>query len=73
MNKNFNPNIWGSYYWFFLRTICLIYPEYPNSIVKKKYYDFFMNFLPIFIPNDIISQNFVKLLNKVCSINWNCT
>ena len=57
-----NPDVWGSKYWFFLRTICLIYPKFPNTITKKKYYDLIHNF-SLFIPNEEISNNFDKLLN----------
>ena len=75
----FDPNIWGSHYWFFLHTISLIYPDYPNTIIKKKYYEFIQN-LPIFIPVKEISVEFSRLLdkypvepyleNKKSLINW---
>jgi hypothetical protein len=48
MIESLNPEIWGPHYWFFLRTIVLTYPKYPNSITKKKYYTFFQN-LTLFI------------------------
>ena len=41
-----DPNIWGPHYWFFLHTLALTYPETPNDVIKKKYYDFYQN-LPI--------------------------
>ena len=62
MIESLNPEIWGPHYWFFLRTIVLTYPKYPNSITKKKYYTFFQN-LTLFIPNKEISNNYEKLLN----------
>jgi len=62
MDKNLNNEVWGPHYWFFLRTICIIYPNYPNSIVKKKYYDFFMNFLPLFLPNEEAIKKYTELL-----------
>ena len=34
-----DPKIWGPHYWFFLHTIALNYPLYPNDISKRKYYD----------------------------------
>ena len=57
------PEIWGPYYWFFLHTVALNYPEHPNNVTKRKYYDLIIN-LPLFIPNQDISDEFVILLNK---------
>jgi hypothetical protein len=59
----FDPTIWGPHYWFFLMTLALSYPETPNSVTKRKYYDFIMN-LPIFIPNHEIGNRFSELLDK---------
>lgn len=58
-----NPNIWGPYYWFFLHTIALNYPNTPNKMIKKKYYDLIMNF-PLFIPTKEIADDFESLLDK---------
>jgi hypothetical protein len=60
---NLDPKIWGPKFWFFLHTISLCYPKYPNSITKKKYYEFIQN-LPLFLPIEEISSNFSKLLDK---------
>jgi hypothetical protein len=57
-----DPNIWGPSYWFFLHTIALNYPNTPNAVIKKKYYDFIQN-LPLFLPDNKIATNFEKLLN----------
>tara|TARA_Y100001980_G_C14448288_1_gene232766 strand:+ start:76 stop:501 length:426 start_codon:yes stop_codon:yes gene_type:complete len=57
-----NPSVWGPYYWFFLHTICLNYPDHPNNMIKKKYYDLIMNF-PLFIPNKDIADMFEELLD----------
>ena len=54
-------SIWGPHYWFFIHSIAFNYPKNPNSITKKKYYDFFYN-LPLFIPDLEISNKFIKLL-----------
>jgi len=59
----FDPTIWGPHYWFFLMTIALSYPETPNSVTKRKYYDFIIN-LPLFIPNHEIGNRFSELLDK---------
>jgi hypothetical protein len=58
-----NPIIWGPHFWFVLHTIAISYPTHPNSIIKKKYYEFIQN-LPLFLPNNNISINFSKLLDK---------
>jgi len=58
-----NPEIWGPHYWFFLHTIVLCYPNFPNAVTKKKYYDFISN-LPLFIPVENIATQFSKLLDK---------
>jgi hypothetical protein len=44
-------------------TIALSYPENPNSVTKRKYYDFIIN-LPLFIPNIEIGNKFSNLLDK---------
>ena len=36
-----DPNIWGPSGWLFLHTITLMYPENPNPIEQKQYYDLF--------------------------------
>jgi hypothetical protein len=59
----FDPKIWGPHYWFFLMTLALSYPETPNSVTKRKYYDFIIN-LPLFIPNYEIGNKFSELLDK---------
>ena len=38
------------------------YPARPNSVTKKKYYEFIQN-LPMFIPVERMSSEFTKLLN----------
>jgi hypothetical protein len=45
-----DPKIWGPPYWFFLHTMALNYPDHPNGVIKKKYYEFFKN-LPEFLPS----------------------
>jgi hypothetical protein len=62
-NFVYNPEIWGPHYWFFLHTIALTYPKYPNAITKKKYYEFFRNFY-LFIPVSSIANEYEQLLLK---------
>jgi hypothetical protein len=58
-----DPTVWGPHYWFFLHTISICYPLRPNSITKKKYYEFIQN-IPMFIPIESISTYFSKLLDE---------
>lgn len=58
-----DPAIWGPHYWFTLHTIALCYPEHPNEVTKKKYYDFIQN-LPLFIPVRQIGDGFSKFLDQ---------
>jgi hypothetical protein len=57
-----DPRVWGPHYWHVLHTIALTYPNHPNAITKKKYYEF-INTLPVFIPIESMSSDFSKLLN----------
>lgn len=63
VNVNLDPKIWGPHYWFFLHTLAMCYPHYPNDVTKKKYYDFLQN-LPMFIPTENIASYFSKLLDE---------
>lgn len=60
---NYDARIWGPYYWFFMMSVALTYPDYPNAVAKRKYYDFFMN-LPLFIPDTEIGNKFSNMLDK---------
>jgi hypothetical protein len=58
-----DPKVWGPHYWFFLHTLAMTYPHHPNTITKKKYYEFIQN-LPLFLPVEQISGEFSKLIEK---------
>jgi hypothetical protein len=58
-----DPKVWGPHYWFFLHTLAMTYPHHPNSVTKKKYYEFIQN-LPLFLPVEEISSDFSKLIEK---------
>jgi hypothetical protein len=60
---NFEPDVWGPHYWFFLHTIAHSYPESPNAVTKRKYYDLIQN-MPLFIPVSDIGNKFSNLLDK---------
>jgi hypothetical protein len=57
-----DPKVWGPHYWFFLHTVSMTYPKHPNSVTKKKYYEFIQN-IPLFIPVEEISKEFEKLID----------
>lgn len=59
----FNPTIWGPKFWFFLHTVAMCYPNHPNAVTKKKYYEFIQN-IPMFIPVEKIANDFSKLLDE---------
>lgn len=63
MPINIDPKAWGKHYWFVLHTISFTYPENPNDTAKRKYYDLIQN-LPLFLPNERISKQFVTILDK---------
>jgi hypothetical protein len=41
----------------------MTYPNHPNTVTKKKYYEFIQN-LPLFLPVENISGEFSKLIEK---------
>ena len=58
-----NNNTWGPPFWKTLHIICHHYPLQPNSIMKKKMYDFFHN-LPLFLPDHDIGDKFSEILDQ---------
>ena len=58
-----SSDIWGPKFWFFLHTVAMNYPEFPDAMAKKKYYDLIQNF-PIFLPNKRMGEEFTKKLNE---------
>ena len=59
----FDPNVWGPHYWFFLHTVAESYPLYPNEVTKKKYYELIQN-MPLFIPVEELGNKFSAMLDK---------
>jgi hypothetical protein len=55
--------VWGPHYWFFLHSVARTYPEPPNEVTKRKYYDLIMNF-PFFIPDTEIAMHFSDMLER---------
>jgi len=58
-----NADVWGPHYWFFIHTISYSYPEHPNAVTKRKYYDFIYN-LPLFIPDSEMGNKFSAILDR---------
>lgn len=54
---------WGPKMWFMMHCAAYNYPDNPNPITKRKYYDFIQN-IPLFIPDVKMSDNFSILLDK---------
>jgi len=63
MTVYLDPKIWGPHYWFFIHTVAMTYPHHPNTVTKKKYYEFIQN-LPLFLPVQEISNEFSRLIDK---------
>ena len=58
-----SPEVFGPHYWFFLHTVAFCYPEFPNEVSKRKYYDLIMNF-SLFIPDVKMGDKFSEFLDK---------
>jgi hypothetical protein len=58
-----DPAVWGPHYWFVLFSMAVTYPERPNDVTIKKYYEFIQN-LPLFLPNHQMGNAFSELLDK---------
>ena len=58
-----NSEIWFKHLEFVLQTIAVFYPMNPNTVSKKKYYDFIQN-LPVLFPEYPMGSNFVDLLDS---------
>ena len=57
-----DSKVWGPHYWFVLLTMATSYPNTPNDVTKKKYYEFIQN-LPLFMPSGAIGNQFSTLLD----------
>lgn len=60
---NLNSDIWGPHFWFVLHTIAYQYPDSPSKALKKKYYQFMINF-PLFLPHSVAQKQFTELLKN---------
>jgi hypothetical protein len=63
MIAHLDPEIWGPQFWGFLHTAAMTYPNHPNAITKKKYYDLIQS-VPQFIPVEQMSSDFSRLLEQ---------
>ena len=57
--KELDPTVWLPHFWFFLYSTAHCYPDTPNSVTKRKYYDFVLN-LPLYFPNATCSNYFSR-------------
>lgn len=60
--KDLDPSVWLPQFWFFLYTVAHSYPEFPNKVTKRKYYDFVQN-TPLFIPHEGVRKIWIQLLD----------
>jgi len=58
-----DSTVWGPHFWFVIHSITHSYPDFPNAMTKRKYYDFIQN-LPLFLPNSEMGDRFSKMLDK---------
>ena len=63
MSLSLDPKIWGPHYWFFLHTLAMTYPNHPNAVTKKIYYEFVQN-ISTFIPVEHMATEFKSLINE---------
>jgi hypothetical protein len=61
--KNLEPKVWLKRLFFTLETIAVYYPNNPNKVTIKKYYQLIQN-LPVFIPVPPMGSYFLSLLDK---------
>jgi hypothetical protein len=55
--------IWEKHFWITIYIFIKAYPNKANKIIKKKYYQFFIN-LPEYVPNESIKKQLTYLINK---------
>lgn len=55
--------VWLPKYWFVMTTIATQYPQKPNEVTRKKYYELIQN-LPLFMPKSEASKVLLALLDK---------
>ena len=58
-----DSTVWGPHYWFFLHTVAETYPDHPNNIMKRKYYDLIQN-MALFIPDVEMGNKFAEYLDR---------
>jgi len=61
--KDISSKKWGKHFWFVLHSCAYNYPNNPNSITKRKYFDLIQN-MPLFLPDSEMGDNFSNLLDK---------
>lgn len=59
----FQKEVWGPTYWNFIQTIANQYPNHPDNMTKKRYYKFFIEIFPYFIPDPTSMKRYHQLIN----------
>lgn len=54
--------VWLPHFHFVMQTIALSYPETPNDVAMRKYYDLVQN-LGVFLPDHPMGSEYCRLLN----------
>ena len=60
--KDLKSDVWLPSFWFFMYSTAHAYPDTPNKITKRKYYEFIQN-LPLFCPNTDIQKRLLRILD----------
>lgn len=55
--------VWGPKFWFTMHTIAKMYPDTPNEVTRKKYYEIIHN-IPVFLPQFPLGDAFSNMLEK---------
>jgi hypothetical protein len=61
--RDISSEKWGPQFWFFLHAVAYNYPNNPNAITKRKYYELMQN-IPLFLPDTKMGDDFAILLDK---------
>lgn len=61
--KDLKSDVWLPSFWFFMYSTAHGYPDFPNKVTKRKYYDFVQN-MPLFCPNSTIQKKLMYILDS---------
>jgi len=55
--------VWGPKFWFTIHTMAKMYPDTPNEVTRKKYYETIHN-IPVFFPQFPLGDAFSNMLER---------